>query len=904
MNNSLNDPIKDIWNTQPSMLDKIFKPKTVAVIGATEKHGSVGRTVLSNLIKNQFGGTVYPVNPKRSSVLGIRAYSNVAAVPEKIELAVIVTPAGLVPGVLKECSEINIPAAVVISAGFKEMGVEGEKLEAEIKAIISESGMRIIGPNCLGVMNPINGLNATFAAQMASPGKIAFISQSGALCTAVLDWSERERVGFSSFVSIGSMLDVNWGDLIDYFGNDPHTESIIIYMESIGNARAFLSAAREVALSKPIIVIKAGRTDAAAKAAASHTGSLTGSDDVLDEAFKRAGVLRVNEISELFDMSEVLGKQPLPKGPNLTILTNAGGPGVLATDALILADGKLTDLSTHTFSELNAFLPAHWSRNNPIDILGDAAPERYAKALEIAANDPNSNGLLVILTPQDMTDPVGTAKLLSRYAKIPDKPLLASWMGGPLVSEAIDILNQAGIPTFAYPDRATKAFMHMWKYSDNLSRIYQIPILQESLNDGINAKAYAEEIISCALNSKRYILTETESKNILSAYGIPVVPNLIANTPDDAANSAEQLGFPVVLKLHSETITHKSDVGGVKLNLIDRNAVVQAYNEIKESVSRIAGPENFQGVAVAPMIKAEGYEIILGSSRDIQFGPVMLFGLGGQLVEVFKDRALAIPPLNSVLASRLMESTKIFTALKGVRGKAPANIAKLNDLLVRFSQMIVELSLVKECDINPLRVCGEEILALDARFVLHNSENEDITPPAIRPYPQQYKTNYQLKDGLQIRVRPIKPEDLPDVSEFHKKLSLQTIRSRYNAELDLEYRISPERLRRICFVDYERELALLVKSESSREIIAIGRLSKSRSNKTSKFSLMIADTFQNRGIGKKLVEHLVSIARQENLESVEGLYLAENNSMQKICAELGFKITDEKEGLRRAILTF
>src|SRR4051812_22844912 len=473
------DHAHDVFRHERQPLDAFFAAKNVAVIGATEAPNSVGRTLLWNLVSNPFGGTVFPVNPKRSGVLGIKAYPTINDVPAKVDLAVIVTPAPAVPDIIAGCVEAGVRAAVIISAGFKELGPPGVELERQIAAHARRGRMRIIGPNCLGVMNPLTGLNATFAKGMARPGNVAFISQSGALLTAVLDWSVRELVGFSAIVSTGSMLDVGWGDLIDYLGNDPRTQSIVIYMESVGDARAFLSAAREVTLNKPIIVIKAGRTEAAAKAAASHTGSLTGSDEVLNAAFRRCGVVRVDSIAEVFDMAEVLSRQPRPRGPRLTILTNAGGPGVLATDALITNGGQLATLSEQTFKELNDFLPPHWSRNNPVDILGDAPPDRYAKALEIAAQDPNSDGLLVILTPQDMTDPTQTADALKKYAKIDGKPVIASWMGGPDVDAGVSILNRANIPTFAYPDRAARAFGYLWRYAYNLKAIYETPALAD-----------------------------------------------------------------------------------------------------------------------------------------------------------------------------------------------------------------------------------------------------------------------------------------------------------------------------------------------------------------------------------------------------------------------------------------
>ncbi|HZD32174.1 MAG TPA: acetate--CoA ligase family protein, partial [Candidatus Angelobacter sp.] len=646
------DPSSDVYRTESHPLDPLFAPRSVAVVGATERVGSVGRSVLWNLLSSPFGGTVFPVNSKRPNVLGIKAYPNVSELPDKVDLVVVTTPADTVPDVLAESVEAGIPAGIVISAGFKEHGEHGKELEARISQII-RGKMRLIGPNCLGVMNPIRGLNATFAHTIARPGNVAFISQSGALLTAILDWSLRENVGFSSFVSTGSMLDVNWGDLIDYFGSDPRTHSIVIYMESIGDASSFLSAAREVSLNKPIIVIKAGRTAQAAKAAASHTGSMTGSDEVLEAAFRRSGVLRVNSIADIFFMSDVLAKQPRPRGNRLAILTNAGGPGVLATDALVAGGGELAELSPQTMAAFDEILPAQWSHNNPIDILGDAEPERYAKSLEIAAKDPDIDGMLVVLTPQDMTNPTQIAEKLKPYAKGFGKPVLASWMGGAEVAAGEQILNQAGIPTFQFPDSAVRAFNYMWRYSYNLKGLYETPTLPQHADAEVQ-RGKASRILSEARGQGRMLLTEYESKQLLEAYGIPTVETRIAVTEQEAVKAAEEIGYPVVVKLHSYTITHKTDVGGVQLNLHDAEAVGRAFRLIQFFVSEKPGIEHFQGVTVQPMAKLDGYELIIGSSLDSQFGPVMLFGTGGQLVEVFKDRALALPPLNSTLARRLM----------------------------------------------------------------------------------------------------------------------------------------------------------------------------------------------------------------------------------------------------------
>ncbi|MBZ5544850.1 MAG: CoA-binding protein, partial [Acidobacteriia bacterium] len=546
----------DILRGRQHPLDVFFAPERVAVIGATENPGSVGRTLFWNLISNPFGGVVFPINPKRSHVLGVKAYPNIRAVPEQIDLAVVVTPAVAVPKVIRDCVDAKAKAAIVISAGFKELGPEGAKLEQEILTEARRGKIRIIGPNCLGVMSPTSGLNATFAAGMARPGNIGFISQSGALCTAVLDWSLREMVGFSAFISIGAMADVGWGDLIDYLGDDPRTRSIIIYMESIGDARGFISAARDVALSKPIIVIKAGRSEAAAKAAASHTGTLAGSDEVLTAAFRRCGVLRVQTMGQLFYVAEVLAKQPRPKGPRLAILTNAGGPGVLATDTLIGVGGQLAELAPETLEALNGILPREWSHGNPVDILGDATPERYAKAVEIVSKDPNTDGLLTILTPQAMTDPTQIAEQLKPFAKLDGKPFLASWMGGAGVAAGEQILNRAGIPTFAYPDTAARIFHYMWQYTYNLRGLYETPTLRTSLEEAAAGRAEAAKIIEEARKAGRTILTEVESKRLLAAYGLPTTETQVATSADEAATLAKKIGYPVVLKLHSETITH------------------------------------------------------------------------------------------------------------------------------------------------------------------------------------------------------------------------------------------------------------------------------------------------------------------------------------------------------------
>ena len=893
------DKAHDVLRSEGHILDAIFTPHSVAVIGASERQGSIGRAVLWSLVSSPFGGTVYPVSDKRSSVLGIKAYPRVADIPEQVDLAVVVTPAATVPDIITECVEAGIRGCIVISAGFKEHGEQGQELERQILERMRGSGMRLIGPNCLGVMNPLSGLNATFAPNIARAGNVAFISQSGALCTAILDWCQKEMVGFSVFVSVGSMLDVGWGDLIDYLGNDPRTHSIVMYMESVGDARSFLSAAREVSLNKPIIVIKPGRTEAAAHAAASHTGALTGSDEVLEAAFRRCGVLRVNTLADLFYMADVLAKQPRPRGPRLAIVTNAGGPGVLAADSLIFNGGQLAELSAKSMEELNSMLPPHWSHNNPIDILGDASPEKYAKVAGIAVHDPNVDGVLAVICPQGMAEPTQTAERIKALAQGTGKPIIASWMGGPEVAAGRDILNRAGIPNFPFPDTAAKVFHYMWRYSYNLRGLYETPVLRGEAEEGPD-RAAAEHIVQRARQAGRTILTEVESKQLLAAYGIPTVLTVTAISESEAVERAQEIGYPVVLKLFSETITHKTDVGGVQLNLRDADAVRAAYRQIESSVREKAGAEHFLGVTVQPMVKLDGYEVIVGSSVDLQFGPVVLFGAGGQLVEVFKDRALALPPLNTTLARRMMEQTKVIEALRGVRGRKAVDLAALEELLVRFSQLLVEQPWIREIDINPLLTSPERLLALDARVAVYGPEVKPDKLPrlAIRPYPIQYVKSWTMKNGEEVTIRPIRPEDEPLLIKLHQALSERTVYLRYFQPLKLSQRTAHERLTRICFIDYDREMALTVehkKEDDTPEIIGIGRLSKLRGTNEAELAVLVDDRYQHLGMGTELYRRLVSVARDEKVERVVSTILTENREMRAIVQKLGFRLESNME---------
>jgi len=889
MQDSIFDPSSNIFHRYPQPLDYLFYPRSVAIVGATEREGSVGRTILWNLLRSPFGGTIYPVNPKRKHVLGVKAYPSILDVPEKVELAVLVTPASLIPDVIRDCVTAKVASVIIISAGFREVGESGIKLEKEILQYAKNSNLRIVGPNCLGVMNPMIGLNATFAADIALKGNIAFISQSGALCTAVLDWSLKEKLGFSAFVSIGGMMDVGWGDFINYFGNDHNTESILIYMESIDNPRAFLSAAREVSLTKPIILIKAGRSKESAKAASSHTGALVGSDEILDVALQRAGVLRVNEISELFSMAEVFAKQPRPKAPKLAIITNAGGPGVIATDALVSQKGELADLSEETIKSLNVVLPKAWSHNNPVDILGDADAERYENAIDIVLKDKGVEGLLVILTPQYMTQPVAIAEKLLKFSKKNNKkPILTSWMGARAVERANEILVNANIPTFDFPDVACKIFAYMWAYSNNLRMLYETPIFEEEEHLEIKADEIKELILSSQKNNN-LILSEHESKKILKQYGLDVVETYVAKDVEEATSFANKIGYPVVVKLHSNVITHKAAAGGVKLHIQNDNEVQKAYHEIKESAQKV-DPDGFNGVTIQKMMKnEEGYEIIVGSYVDDQFGPAIIFGSGGSTVEVYHDKSLALPPLNSTLARMMMEKTKIFKLI----GEHKKNVAKLERFLTRFSNMVIEYPEIMECDINPIIVTKQGVVALDVRIIL-SPAGLNLPKPAICPYPAKYTKSGSLTECSYV-IRPIHPEDEPLVVDFFKDLSEKSLHEGYLRELSYAQLVSHENLIRICFNDYERDISM-VAINNNKEIMGIGKISSIRSSNDATFAIVIKDKWQNKGLGGQLLQMLLDIAKDKGYTALKAFMFVNNERMMKLCKKKGFVFIPMKGG--------
>jgi acetyltransferase len=881
-------------------LDPFFRPRSVAVIGASGRPGHVGNIFIRNLLESPFGGVVSPVNPHRSAIHGVHCYPTLSAVPDAVDLAVIATPPAVVPAVIGECVGRGVKAGIILSAGFAERGAEGQALEEAIRTT-ARGKMRLLGPNCLGVINPPSGLNASFAASMARPGSLAMFSQSGAICMAILDWANDAHVGFSSFVSAGSMLDVDFADLIDYFGDDPQTRSIILYMESIGDVRKFLSAARAVARTKQVIVVKAGRHEAGARAAASHTGALAGADAVFDAAFHRAGLLRVTTIPELFNMAEILAMQPQPRGPALAIITNSGGSGVMATDALMLEGGQLAPLSEAMRTALDQVLPPFWSQANPIDLLGDATPERYRQAVEICARDAGVQGLLVLLTPQAMTDPTETARQLVPFSHLERKPILASWMGSSAVRAGKEVLNQAGIPTFDAPETAIRAFLHMVQYRRSQELLYETP---EALPDDVAPDGErVRRIIAAARAEGRTLLTEVEAKDILAAYGIPVTPMAACTTADAAVAAARRLGYPVVLKLLSRTITHKSDVGGVQLNLADDAAVRAAFKTIQTNVAAhctplapsgrgVGGEGSFDGVTVQPVVRDDGWELIVGSSLDRQFGPVILFGAGGTLVEVFHDHALALPPLNRTLARRQIERTRIAQALQGVRGHKPVDMAALETLLVRFSNLVADFLDLAEVEINPLLVGPERLVALDARAVLTPPDLPEGQRPrlAIRPYPNRYVQIHHLNDGTEILVRPIRPEDEPLIVELHEGHSEHTIRMRF---FSLVRRLSHDSLIRLCHLDYDREMALAALhrgADGRPHMIGVSRYHLLPETSEAEFAVVVTDAWQGKGVGSLLMQRLTEIARERGVKRLVGEVLRENTNMLQLMGALGFVV--------------
>ncbi|HOD66943.1 MAG TPA: GNAT family N-acetyltransferase [candidate division Zixibacteria bacterium] len=880
-------------------LDRLFDPRRIALIGVTINPNSVGGKVLANLVAGGYRGVVYPVNPDSEAVMGIPCYPSVAALPRTPDLAVICAPAEKVPAAVLECGRAGILGIIILSAGFKETGPEGAALEQEIRAARRQfPGMRIIGPNCLGLIVPSRNLNISFAGGMPRAGNVAFLSQSGALCTSVLDWAMEGRIGFSHFVSIGNTIDVDFGDLIDYFGADDSTRSIILYIESIARAPRFMTAARAFARTKPIIAFKAGRFPESAQVAASHTGALASEDAVYDAAFQRIGLARVYHLANIFDCVQLIGRNRIPTGPNLGIVTNAGGPGVIAADALIAAKGSLARLSDDTLAQLNAALPSSWSHGNPVDILGDATSKRLEKAAQIVLADPAVEALLVILTPQAMTNVTAAARVVGKLAESTAKPVLAAWLGGASMREGMQILTESGVATYRTPEQAVGAFMTLVDYGRNLQTLYEtpkdLPVEFELDRARLRADFVARH---CGPHP---ILSEAVSKDLLEGYGIPTARPRPAADADEAVRIAGELGYPVVIKILSPDITHKTDVGGVALGLEDDAMVRSAFAHMMLAVGEKAPRARIEGVTVQPMIDPrDSLEMILGIKKDATFGTVMMAGMGGVAAELLGDRSLGFPPLNERLARRMLESLKIWPLLQGYRGRPRANVDRLLEVLIRLSYLAADFPEIAELDINPLLVSPRDVVALDARIVIDPAlvgrSSEPYSHLALRPYPEKYVARPTLRDGTTVTLRPIKPEDEPLWLAFLASCSKESIYSRFRYFFHWN---SHDVATRFCYIDYNREIAIVAEivEGGERRIIGIGRLIADPDHEEVEYAVLIADAWQKKELGSLLTDYCMEVASRWKLKRIVAQTTTDNRPMISVFEKRGFAIAFDETG--------
>ncbi|MHB8091518.1 MAG: bifunctional acetate--CoA ligase family protein/GNAT family N-acetyltransferase [Syntrophales bacterium] len=886
-----------------SRIKVMFDPKTIALIGATEKEGAVGRTILENLLRSK-ERRIFPINPRVSKVLDLESYPAIASVPEHVDLAVVATPARLVPGVVEECGQAGVEGVVIISAGFKEIGAEGTQLEREIDRIRKKYGMRIMGPNCLGFVRPAVGINATFLRGDPPPGNIAFISQSGALGSAILDWAVSAGIGFSLFASLGSMIDVDFGDMIDFLGDDGATKSILIYMEGVGNARKFMSAARAFARRKPIIILKPGRFAESARAVHSHTGAMAGDDAVYEAAFRRAGVVRVGEIAELFSAAQVLDSTRLPAGPRLAIVTSAGGPGVMATDALIHLGGELANLSVESMNQLNAFLPPYWSKANPVDVLGDANVDRFTKAITICLGDPMVDGVIIIYVPLDSSPSTKLAQTIADIGKNAGKPVIATWMGGKEVKEGRNIFVENGIPNYDTPEEAVRTYVNMCRYKRHLDELYETP--DESPGQVAPSKRHLKEMLRMVLKEGRTLLGEEESKDFLMTYHIPVTPTELAQDSEAALTIANKIGYPVVIKVVSPDISHKSDVGGVIMGIDSSAALQAAYKTLLQRVKRRAPEAVIRGVAVEKMVTDVDYELILGAKKDRDFGSVILFGMGGTTAEFIKDFSIGLPPLNRTLAKMLVQDTKVYKMLQGFRGKPPADFEEIEEIIVNFSNLIVDFPEIAEIDINPLAIANGKATALDARIIIDKNYATTGRSPyphlIITPYPTKYIKPWQLTDGTVVLLRPIRPEDEPAEHEMLSSLSEDTLRARFFSAVK---EISHEELILFCNIDYDRHMAIVaeLRENGKKIMIGVARLIMNQDLTSGEVAVLVHDRFQGKGLGYKLVETLIEIARERGLEDVRADVLTENGKMLGIFSHLGFATRRVSGGMSEVLLT-
>ena len=866
-------------------LNRIFNPRHVAVVGASEKAGTIGTVVMRNLIDGGFPGKLLPVNPNYKIIHGHESFGSVSELETGVDLAIIATPIDSVAAIMSECVKKKIGGAVIFSAGGKEVGERGREIEENIRRIAHAGQLRIVGLNCMGIILPGTNLNASFAAGMPVDGNLAFVSQSGAICTATLDLALRDRIGFSHFVSIGSMLDVDFGDMIDYFGNVSAAKSILLYIENLTNFRKFMSAARSVSRVKPIIVLKSGRSPAGAKAAASHTGAMAGEDAVYDAAFKRAGIVRVDTIEELFDCAELMAKQPRPCGSRLAILTNGGGPGVMAADTLARYGQEPAPLDPETMQALDTFLPPFWSRANPIDILGDASAKRFGRALEACFNSKTLDGVLVILAPQALTDPLSVAETLVSAVKDRQYPVFTCWMGGKSIGKAVEILNEAGIPTYETPERAVRAFLYMVEYARNLEMLLEIP--PKLTGHLVFDQEKARKLLSNA--PTRGFMPESDSEEMLMAYGLPLIKTEIAESEAQASRIGREVGYPLVMKVHSPDITHKTEAGGIRLDLRCDADVCEAYRQITSSARRYKPDARIEGVTIQPYISNPDYEILLGAKRDSSFGPVILFGMGGIYTEVLKDRSLGLPPMNRLLARRLMQETKVYSLLKGYRNRPAADMERLEEMIIRLSQLLIDFPEIAELDMNPVLIRDGNPVAVDARIRVSPFEVPSSLHLVISPYPQEEESHMVSVDGRRIFIRPVKPEDAPLFTALFKTLSPTTIYYRFFGSLK---ELKAEMLARFTQIDYDREVALVAIDEDSETdtMLGVARIIGDPDGKTGEFAVLVGDAWQGKGIGSSLLEKCLSIAEKQGFETVSGIVLHENKNMLALGKKLGFEI--------------
>lgn len=880
-------------------LKSIFEPNSVAVIGASDRAASVGEQVLRNICEGGFTGDIYPVNPKHKKVQGLKCYPSVSAIDHPVDLVVFAIPAKHIPKIMKECSQHGVRAVIVLSAGFAEVGKRGEALQNEIVDIAKTFNMPLIGPNCLGIIRPKVGLNATFAKSSARKGHVALVAQSGAFCTALLDWADSEGYGFSAVASLGATADIGFGQVLDYLAVDQDTRSILLYVEGVSDARAFISGLRVAARLKPVIVVKSGRNEIGSRAAASHTAALVGNDAVFDAAIQRAGAVRVNTVAQLFSAAQTLASGTRIDGANLAIVTNGGGPGVMAADRMADLPLPLAELSDESIQKLSKVLPDQWSHSDPVDILGDADAARYEAATKIVLADKNVDGLLVLLTPQGMTDATACAEGVIKAAKKAHKPVLACWMGEKLVSEGRRLFVKAGIPQFRSPEAGVDAFGYLAVYRRNQRALLQAPPpISRAKQPDIEG---ARLIIENALDERRYTLSNTESKAVLRAFNIPVSQSINANSASEALVAAESLGLPVAMKINSSDITHKSDVGGVHLNIKEPHSVRTAFREMIDKVSSQFPDAKIQGVTIEPMLdRPNSREVMIGIVQDPVFGPVISFGTGGTAVEVFADNQVALPPLNEYLSRQLIKGTRISAYLKQFRNLPEVNMPELIKTLQRISEIACELPEIHELDINPLLVDENGVIVVDARIMVKApvATTSHYGHMSIHPYPPELESIWQLPDGTNVSIRPIKPEDAINEQSFVTNLSSESKYFRFMQSLE---QLTPIMLARFTQIDYDREMALIAEIKDSNggsRIIGVVRYISNPDHHSCEFALAISDDYQRKGIGRHLMQNLMTIAHDRGLEVMEGEILRNNSKMLKLMERIGFRTvhnSDEPE---------